>query len=86
MIATIWNLIAGDLLPYIATGIAALVGAVGLYFKGRADAKAKADKRDMQEELQAHDRITKADTGADLDDAGRVARLREFADRHGKRK
>ena len=47
----IWDLISG-LLPnvwgYIAAAGAALLGALGLYFKGRSDAKAKADLRDLK--------------------------------------
>ena len=66
---------------------AALVAAIGtflaIYAKGRADAKASAAVKDLKEEIATNDRITKADTGADLDDAGRVARLRGFAKRHG---
>jgi len=33
---------------YVAAAGAALLGAVGLYFKGRRDAKAKADLRDLK--------------------------------------
>ena len=51
MIDFIWDLIPG-LLPnvwgYIAAAGAALLGALGLYFKGRSDAKAKADLRDLK--------------------------------------
>lgn len=47
----IWDLITG-LLPnawgYIAAAGAALLGALGIYVKGRRDAKAKADLRDLK--------------------------------------
>ena len=44
MIAFIWKLILGGLWrPLLA-----VLGAVGLYAKGRADAKAKADLRDLK--------------------------------------
>ncbi len=47
----IWDLISG-LLPnvwgYIAAAGAALLGLGGIYLKGRSDAKAKADLRDLK--------------------------------------
>ena len=47
----IWDLISG-LLPnvwgYIAAAGAALLGILGVYVKGRRDAKAKADLRDLK--------------------------------------
>ena len=44
MIAFIWKLILGGLWrPLLA-----VLGAAGLYAKGRADAKAKADLRDLK--------------------------------------
>ena len=47
----IWDLISG-LLPnvwgYIAAAGAALLGLGGVYLKGRSDAKAKADLRDLK--------------------------------------
>lgn len=44
MIAFIWNLILGGLWKPLL----AVLGALGLYFKGRSDAKAKADLRDLK--------------------------------------
>jgi len=47
----IWDLISG-LLPnvwgYLAAAGAALLGLGGVYLKGRSDAKAKADLRDLK--------------------------------------
>lgn len=47
----IWDLITG-LLPnvwgYLAAAGAALLGILGVYVKGRRDAKAKADLRDLK--------------------------------------
>lgn len=44
MIGVVWRLILGGLWKPILKGLAM----VGLYFKGRADAKAKADIRDLK--------------------------------------
>ena len=44
MIAFIWRLILGGLWKPLL----AVLGAAGLYVKGRADAKAKADLRDLK--------------------------------------
>lgn len=86
MIADILIQMLGPIWPYIAAAGAAVIGLVLAYLRGGANANAKAEKRDMQEEIATHERITAADTGAGVSDAVRVERLREFADRHGKRK
>jgi membrane protein DedA with SNARE-associated domain len=78
--------IPGKLKLYAAAILAAFAGAFALYAKGRADAKARHVVKDLKQEVQTHDRINKADTGAGLSDDERIDRLREFADRHGKRK
>jgi len=87
MIAFIWDLISG-LLPnvwgYIAAAVTALLGILGVYVKGRRDAKAKAETKAMKEDLKAHERINEADLGIGASDAERVERLREFAAKHGK--
>ena len=44
MIALIWKLILGGLWKPLL----AVLGALGLYAKGRSDAKAKADLRDLK--------------------------------------
>ena len=84
----IWDLISG-LLPnvwgYLAAAGAALLGLGGVYFKGRSDAKAKAENKAMKEDLKAHERINEADLGIGASDAERVERLREFAAKHGNR-
>jgi hypothetical protein len=67
---------------WAAAFLAALAAALGIYAKGRADAKAKAAVKDLKEEIATHDRLNKAETGADLDDAGRAAWLRAFAKRN----
>ncbi len=70
---------------YAAAILAGVAGAFAIYAKGRADAKAKRAVQDLKQEIKAHDRINEADTGAGLSDSERIDRLREFADRHGKR-
>ncbi len=84
----IWDLISG-LLPnvwgYLAAAGAALLGVLGVYVKGRSDAKAKADLRDLKEDMKANERINEADLGIGASDAERVERLREFAAKHGNR-
>lgn len=84
----IGDLLSG-LLPnvwgYLAAAGAALLGALGLYFKGRSDAKAKAETKAVKEDLKAHERINEANLGIGASDAERVERLREFAAKHGNR-
>lgn len=65
--------------------IAFLLAAIGLYLKGRSDDAARANSRKMKEELEAHERVNEADLGLGATDGDRIERLREFADRHGKR-
>jgi hypothetical protein len=65
---------------------AALAGAVGLlavWLGGRRSAKTAAKIETLKSEVQAHDRITNADTGAGLSDDQRIDRLRDYAKRHG---
>ena len=84
----IWDLITGflpNVWGYVAAAGPALLGALGLYFKGRSDAKAKADLRDLKEDMKANERINEADLGIGASDAERVERLREFAAKHGNR-
>ncbi len=75
----------GDLWPYLIAAATTIAGALGLYFKGRADAKAKRKADELKQEVKAHERINEADTGAGLDDDQRIDRLREFAAKHGNR-
>ena len=70
---------------YAAAILAFVAGALGIYAKGRSDAKAKRAVKDLKQEVQTHDRINHADTGAGLSDDARADRLREFAARHGNR-
>ena len=57
MIAFIWKLILGGLWrPLLA-----VLGAAGVYVKGRADAKAKADLRDLNGFKKTTERMQDAD-------------------------
>ena len=53
--------------------------------EGVQAARAREAARDAQANEEAHDRITKADTGAGLSDDARRDRLRDFAAKHGNR-
>ena len=65
MIALIWKLILGGLWrPLLA-----VLGAAGLYVKGRADAKAKADLRDLKGFKKTTERIQDADAAMGDDPA-----------------
>jgi hypothetical protein len=65
MIAFIWRLILGGLWrPLLA-----VLGAAGLYAKGRADAKAKADLRDLKGFKKTTERIQDADAAMGDDPA-----------------
>lgn len=63
--------------------IAALLAMLGLYAKGRADARQKAALDAARDDLKAHERMNDAETGIGASDAERIKRLREFADRYG---
>lgn len=71
--------------------LAALVFALGFMgirsasLSGRLD-RAKARAKDMQQELDAHDRLTNADTGIGATDQQRIEWLWGFADKHGRKR
>ena len=73
----IWDLISG-LLPnvwgYLAAAGAALLGLGGVYLKGRSDAKAKADLRDLKANAKTTERMQDADAAMGDDPAA----LREW--------
>ena len=70
--AMIWDLITG-LLPnvwgYIAAAVTALLGLLGVYVKGRRDAKAKADLRDLKGFKETTERMQDADAAMGDDPA-----------------
>ena len=65
MIALIWKLILGGLWKPLM----AVLGAVGLYAKGRRDAKAKADLRDLKGFKKTTERMQDADAAMGDDPA-----------------
>ena len=68
----IWDLVTGflpNVWGYVAAAGAALLGALGLYFKGRSDAKAKADLRDLKGFKETTERIQDADAAMGDDPA-----------------
>lgn len=73
----IWDLITG-LLPnvwgYLAAAGAAVLGALGIYFKGRSDANAKRDAGDAKAYRKTTERIQDADAAMGDDPAA----LREW--------
>lgn len=73
------DLILGQFGGYIAAAGAAIIAALGLYFKGRSDAATKADHKRAKEALETHDRINEAEIAEGPDDAR--AWLRDHADR-----
>ena len=76
----IWDLISG-LLPnvwgYIAAAVAALLGLGGIYLKGRSDAKAKADLRDLKGFKKSTERMQDADVAMGDDPAVLRDRMRQ---------
>ena len=69
-------LIPWEWLAALGAGIAALAAS---WLGGRKSGKTAAKIETLKEELKAHDRINKADTGADLSDEQRIERLRSIA-------
>ena len=65
MIAFIWKLILGG----IWRPLLAVLGAAGVYVKGRADAKAKADLRDLKGFKKTTERMQDADAAMGDDPA-----------------
>jgi hypothetical protein len=54
----------------------AFLAALGLAWKkGHSRARSEAQKDALENEVEAHDRINRAETGADVDDDERVERL-----------
>lgn len=63
---------------YFAAIALFIAGLVALYAKGRADARMATAQRRLQDEVDAHDRITNADTGIGASDAERIKRLQHL--------
>ena len=70
--SVIWDLITGllpNVWPYIAAAGAALVGILGIYAKGRSDAKAKADMRDLKANSKTIEEVLRETPSDDPADA-----------------
>lgn len=67
------------ILAKLAPWLAALIGALGLYVKGRRDGRGRADADAMRRYHDMRERIDHADTGIGASDADRIKRLRDFA-------
>ena len=68
----IWDLISGlvpNLWGYLAAAGAAIAAIAGVYFKGRSDAKAKADLRDLKGFKKTTERMQDADAAMGDDPA-----------------
>ncbi len=75
--SVIWDLLSGlvpNLWGYVAAAGAAVLGALGLYLKGRKDAKTKADLRDLKGFKKTTERMQDADAAMGDDPAA----LREW--------
>ncbi len=75
----LWKLIIGGLWKPLAW----LLGAVGLYTKGRADAANKAKLRNLEAAQKTNERIDNADLGIGANDADNIEWLRKRAERDG---
>lgn len=77
----IWRLIPGP----IRRAVSWLAGALmfGLFMRhiGRRDERKTSQIKTLQQEVKAHDRINKADTGIGATDADRIKRLQDMADK-----
>jgi hypothetical protein len=80
-VSALWALLTGggELWPWLIGLATAFFGAIGLYFKGRSDAKSKARAKQAEADQAAHERMNDADTGENLTDAERRERLRGIA-------
>ncbi len=72
------DLILSNVWPYVIAAFTAIAGALGLYFKGRADAKAKRKADELQAHKDTVERVLDEQASADpADDIRR--RMRERA-------
>ncbi len=73
------NQVVPSFWPYILAGIGAVLGAFGIYWKGRKDQMAAGDRAD----LKAQKRMNDAETGDGMSDDERREWLRRFGRRNG---
>lgn len=60
------DLILGDIWPYVIAAVTAIAGALGLYMKGRADAKAKRKADEAARKIKTLE--TAREVKADVDE------------------
>ncbi len=63
------DLILGNVWPYVIGAVTAIAGALGLYLKGRADARTKRAVQDLTEHKDTVERVlneTPSDAPADV--------------------
>ena len=68
---------------WVAAFGAGVIALAASWLGGRKSAKTAAKLDAAKQELKAHDRINKADTGDDLSDEQRIERLRSIARKLG---
>lgn len=81
MMAFLWGIL-GPFRKALAWAAAAFVIIGGAFLAGRRDAKKAAQVNALENEVEAHERLNKADTGLGLSDDDRIARLSAFAAKH----
>jgi hypothetical protein len=64
---TLIDLLTGDLGKWVAGAFLALIGALGLYAKGRSDATARAETKGLRETIKAHEVRDEIDAAAAAD-------------------
>jgi hypothetical protein len=72
----------GEFWPYIAGAVTLLLGALGIYAKGRSDARHADTAAKAKAAAKSTKDMNHADTMRDSDDAARIERLRDFAKRN----
>lgn len=66
---------------WLATLLTLVGSAFGLYIKGRADRARKGKMKQDANDLAAHGRMNRANTGEELSDSERRERLQSIADK-----
>ena len=74
-----------DLQGWIIGAVVAVVALVAAWARGMRSGAVRAEKRGLEQDAKAHERINEADTGIGATDGERIERLREFAAKHGNR-
>ena len=78
-----WIIGATGIGKWLAGAVVAILGALGLYAKGRGDAKRATETKQLKANEAANDRINKVPDTGDLSDDQRVRELTDVAKRLG---